>query len=106
MVASFFVIARGFRVWWQVFSGGKRLVCAHVLCARVGLWELMKQRLLRSFSLLVGGFEQSVFVFWFVLLFGMLLGVWGNTGLLFYRITPLYRQDLFGWVLFVGWCVV
>ena len=51
--------------------------------ARVGLWELMKQRLLRSFSLLVGGFEQSVFVFWFVLLFGMLLGVWGNTGLLF-----------------------
>ena len=34
-------------------------------------------------ALLVGGFEQSVFVFWFVLLFGMLLGVWGNTGLLF-----------------------
>ena len=49
----------------------------HVLCV---VWELIKQRLLRSFSLLVGGFEQSVFVFWFVLLFGMLLGVWGNTG--------------------------
>ena len=48
---KFFAIARGFRVWWQVFSGGKRLVCAHVLCARVGLWELMKQRLLRSFGL-------------------------------------------------------
>ena len=26
-------------------------------------------------ALLVGGFEQSVFVFWFVLFFGMLLGV-------------------------------
>ena len=51
LVASFFAVARGFRVWWQVFSGGKRLVCAHVLCARVGLWELMKQRLLRSFGL-------------------------------------------------------
>ena len=77
-MASFFAVARGFRVWWQVFSGGKRLVCAHVLCARVGLWELMKQRLLRSFSLLVGGFEQSVFVFWFVLFVWHAVGCLGQ----------------------------
>ena len=51
VVASFFAVARGFRVWWQVFSGGKRLVCAHVLCARVGLWELMKQRFFAVFQL-------------------------------------------------------
>ena len=31
---------------------------------------------------------QILFVFWFVLFCGMLLGVWGNTGLLFYKITP------------------
>ena len=84
LVASFFVIARGFRVWWQVFSGGKRLVCAHVLCARVGLWELMKQRLLRSFGLLGwrGFAGQMCLCFGFDGLFccyGMLLGVWGNT---------------------------
>ena len=45
--------------WWQVFSGGKRLVCAHVLCARVG--GSVKQSGASSFL----GVSASVFVFWF-----------------------------------------
>ena len=38
--------------------------------------------------------RMSVFVFWFVLLFGMLLGVWGNISLLFYR-SPLNLSRTF-----------
>ena len=51
----------------------------------VGLWELMKQRLLRSFGLIGwrGFAGQMCLCFGFDGLFcfyGMLLGVWGNTG--------------------------
>ena len=50
----------------------------------VGLWELMKQRLLRSFGLIGwrGFAGQMCLCFGFDGLFcfyGMLLGVWGNT---------------------------
>ena len=79
-------------------------MCAHVLCARVGLWELMKQRLLRSFSLIgwKGFAGQSVQVlFWFVLFLWHAVGCLGQHGCCSID-HPLYRQDLFGWVLFVG----
>ena len=68
----------------------------------------MKQRLLRSFSLLgwKGFAGQMCLCFDGLFCFyGMLLGVWGNTVCCSID-HPLYRQDLFGWVLFVGWCVV
>ena len=38
--------------------------------------------------------------------YGMLLGVWGNTVVVLKDHPFLMKQDLFGWVLFVGWCVV
>ena len=75
---------------------------ARALC--VGFWELMKQRQGEAFSAgwPVGGVLQgNVFVFWFVLF------VWHAVGCLEQHEccsieSPLNKQDLFGWVLFVG----
>ena len=86
-------------------------MCACVVCACgvVGVDETKAFAVFRPCWL--EGLSKVCLCFGLFCLFGMLLGVWGNTGLLFYRITPLYRQDLLGgtffgfhfwWVLFVG----
>ena len=77
LVAKFFVVTRGFCVWWQSFCFQVKAGTAHALLC-VGFLELMKQGEAFSALLVVRGFAGQQVCLCFDGLFcfcGMLLGI-------------------------------
>ena len=92
--------------WWRFLFSGESKCHTHFMCGVLGS---MEQRQGEAFSAgwPVGGVLQgNVFVFWFVLFVWHAVGCLGQHKYCCSIDHPLMKQDLFGWVLCVGWCVV